>query len=137
MKQLAAKMRGLDMAMLSTHSSHGHIASRPMSNNGEVDYDGTSHYFTWADSRMAKDIEKDAKVAIDFQSGEGGSFLFVNVQGMARVLTDTRVMAEHWHDELDRWFEDGLETEGLAMIVVDARRITYWSPDGDGEITLG
>ncbi|MFX0537164.1 hypothetical protein ACQBAT_06515 [Ornithinimicrobium sp. Y1847] len=37
MKQLASKMRGLDMAMLSTHSSHGHIASRPMSNNGEVD----------------------------------------------------------------------------------------------------
>ncbi len=135
MKQLAAKMRGLDMAMLSTHTSRGHIASRPMSNNGEVDYDGSSHYFTWAESRMAKDIERDAKVSIEFQHGTGGDFLFVQVQGTAQLLTSKNAMKDHWHAELDRWFTDGLDTEGLVMIRVDASRISYWSADGDGQIT--
>ena len=37
---LAEKMRDIDFTMLSTHSRDGGIASRPMSNNRDVDYDG-------------------------------------------------------------------------------------------------
>jgi general stress protein 26 len=44
---LAKKMREIDITMLSTHAENGAIAGRPMSNNGEVDYDGDSYYFTW------------------------------------------------------------------------------------------
>ena len=43
---LAAKMRGIDIAMLSTRTASGEIASRPMSNNGDVNYDGDSYVFT-------------------------------------------------------------------------------------------
>ena len=44
---LATKMRGIDIAMLSTRTAGGEIASRPMSNNGDVDDDGDSYFFTW------------------------------------------------------------------------------------------
>ena len=56
LKDIAARMRGLDLCLLTTVSDHGRLASRPMSNNGEVDYDGTSYFFTWQDSRMVRDL---------------------------------------------------------------------------------
>lgn len=136
MKDLAAKMRGLDLTMLSTHSTRGHIASRPMSNNGEVDFDGTSYFFTWADSRMVEEIRADRLVALDFQRTGGREFLFVQVQGTADLLTSKAAMTDHWHPELERWFTDGLDTEGLVMIRVNASRVAYWSADGDGVLEM-
>lgn len=133
MKDVAQKMRGMDLCMLTTVSDYGRLASRPMSNNGEVEYDGTSYFFTWADSRMASDIQKNKHVQLNFKADKG--FLFVAVQGEARVLTDRRVMQDHWHEELKRWFKDGLETEGLVMLVVDAKRIQWWGED-DGSVEL-
>lgn len=133
LKAIAAKMRGLDFCMLTTVSDYGRLASRPMSNNGEVDYDGTSYFFTWADSRMARDIEKNKHVQLNFKADKG--FLFVAVQGEARVLHDKRVMKDHWREELRQWFEDGLDTEGLVMLVVDAKRVQWWGEE-DGEVEL-
>ena len=56
LSDLSKKMRDIDIAMLSTHTEGGAIAGRPMSNNGEVEYDGASYYFTWETSRMVADI---------------------------------------------------------------------------------
>ncbi|MPY66825.1 pyridoxamine 5'-phosphate oxidase [Deinococcus sp. SDU3-2] len=133
MSTLAQKMRGMDYCLLTTVSSHGRLASRPMSNNGEVEYNGTSYFFTWADSRMAKDIAGNKHVQLNFKADKG--FLFVSVQGEARVLTDRRVMKDHWHEELRQWFKEGLDTEGLVMLVVDAKRIQWWGEE-DGQIEL-
>ena len=131
MAALAKRMRGMDICMLTTVSSYGRLASRPMSNNGEVDYDGTSYFFTWADSRMAKDIAENKHVQLNFKADQG--FLFVAVQGEARILHDRRVMEPHWHKELEQWFKDGLDTEGLVMLRVDAKRLRWWGED-DGEL---
>ena len=38
---LSDQMAGMDIAILSTVTSDGSIAGRPMSNNAEVEYDGT------------------------------------------------------------------------------------------------
>jgi Pyridoxamine 5'-phosphate oxidase like len=56
LSSLAQSMRGIDIAMLTTTSEGGTLASRPMSNNGQVDYDGTSYYFTYDQSRTVRDI---------------------------------------------------------------------------------
>lgn len=45
MKDLAAQLRELDYGMLTTTTSRGHLASHPMSNNRQVDYDGSSTSF--------------------------------------------------------------------------------------------
>ncbi|GHF62355.1 general stress protein 26 [Deinococcus metalli] len=131
--QLAKKMRGLDLCMLTTVTSYGRLASRPMSNNGEVEYDGTSYFYTWADSRAARDIEKNKHVQLNFRAEK--SFLFVAVQGEATLTDDRSAMQEHWHKELEQWFKDGLDTPGLTMIEVKAKRVNWWGED-DGEIEL-
>jgi Pyridoxamine 5'-phosphate oxidase like len=60
---IAEKMKGIDIAILSTHTDNGEIARRPMSNNGDVTYNGTSYFFTTEDARCVKDIGRDPKVA--------------------------------------------------------------------------
>jgi general stress protein 26 len=136
---IAAKMRGIDIAMLSTKTADGEIASRPMSNNGDVDYDGDSYFFTLAASRMVGDIEKDARVSLSFSIEPGllsGDGLFVAVEGTAAVIRDKASFKRHWVPDLDIWFEQGVNTPDLVMLKVHATRIKYWKGEEQGELSV-
>lgn len=133
LSQIAKKMADIDIAMLSTHTSGGNIASRPMSNNGKVEYDGDSYYFTWEDSRMVADIDKDEKVSLAFQGAKGFA---VAVEGKAKVIRDKKKFEAHWDASMDKWFKDGIDTKGVAMIEVHAERVTWWDGEEEGEVKL-
>jgi general stress protein 26 len=133
LSDLAEKMRDIDIAMLSTHSDGGAIASRPMSNNRQVDYDGDSAYFTWDRARMVSDIERNPSVSLSFQGSK--SFL-VAVEGTAELIRDKAAFEEHWSPDLDRWFENGIDTPGMVMIKVSAERVHYWDGEDDGEVII-
>jgi general stress protein 26 len=139
LSDLSEKMRDMDIAMLSTHTDGGAIASRPMSNNREVDYDGDSYYFTWDKSRMVADIERDPKVSLSFHGSSGllGSTPFlIAVEGRAEVIRDKARFEELWNSDLERYFGDGIDTPGVVMIKVRATRLHYWNGEEDGEIRL-
>lgn len=136
---IAKAMKDIDFVMLNTHTSNGKIGARPMSNNREVDYDGDSYYFTWADSRMAKDMVADPNVGLSFQQDSslfGKPGMFVAIEGMAQVVRDKTAFADHWSKDLDRWFEQGVDTPGLVMIHVRAQRIAYWDGKDEGELAF-
>jgi general stress protein 26 len=136
--ELSEKMKDIDFAMLSTHTRGGAIGSRPMSNNREVDYNGDSYYFTWAHSLMVEDIGRDPKVSLSFLGKSGLLGLrpfFVAVEGEAQVVRDKAQFAEHWTKDLDRWFEQGIDTPDMVMIHVRATRVHYWDGEDEGEIT--
>lgn len=136
---LARKMSGIDIAMLSTKTERGQIASRPMSNNGDVAYDGDSYYFTWEQSRLVHDIERDAHVALAFSQAPGllgGHGLYVAVEGRADVIRDKAQFEAHWNGDLDDWFKQGADTPGIVMLKVVAERIAYWDGQDQGEIVL-
>ena len=130
---IAEKMRDIDITMLSTKTDGGAIAARPMSNNRQVDYDGDSYYFTWAQSRMVEDIQRDPKVGLAFQGKKGFS---VAVEGQAEVVKEKASFAEHWTKDLDDWFEQGVDTPGLVMIKVRAERVHYWDGEDNGEVRV-
>lgn len=139
LSEIANEMRNIDFAMLMTHSPDGQIGGRPMSNNREVEYQGDSYYFTWEDSQMVKDIERDRKVAIAFQGGRhllGKPGIHINVEGEAQVVRDPAAFREHWNRELEHWFEQGVQTPGLVMIRVHARRVNYWDGRDEGQIEV-
>jgi general stress protein 26 len=139
LKDLAKTMREIDFVMLTTRTADGNFAARPMSNNGEVDYDGVSYYFTWATSRMVNDIAVEPKVGLSLQSSKGlfgKPPLFVSVEGHAELVRDKAEFAEHWSSGLDRWFKQGVETPGVVMLKVRAVRIHYWDGEEQGEVKL-
>jgi len=139
LQDLAKAMRDIDFAMLTTRAEDGSKAARPMSNNGEVEFDGDSYYFTWEDSRMVREMAGDPQVGLTFQGAKGllgKPPLFVSVEGQAEVIRDKGSFAEHWTSGLDRWFEDGVDTAGIVMVKVHATRIHYWDGEDEGEVPL-
>lgn len=137
--ELSKKIRDIDICILSTHSDGGTIAGRPMSNNRDVDYDGDSYYFTWEQSRMVSDIERDRNVALSFQGSKGlfgGAPFMVAVEGEAELVRDKLRFKDHWVSDLDDWFEQGADTPGVVMIKVHAKRIEYWDGKDSGEILV-
>ncbi|WP_024588853.1 pyridoxamine 5'-phosphate oxidase family protein [Aliihoeflea sp. 2WW] len=133
LSDLSDKMREIDIAMLMTRTDGGAIAGRPMSNNGDVEYDGDSYYFTMSDARMVADIEADPNVSLAFQ---GDDMFMVAVQGKGEIVRDKAAFEDHWNPDLDDWFEDGVDTEGLVMIKVSAERVHYWDGEENGEVKL-
>lgn len=139
LEDLAAKMGKIDFAMLVTKAEDGTLASRPMSNNGEVDASGDSYYFTWDESRMAADIRRDHRIGLTFQGSAGllgKPPLFVSVEADAELVPDRAAFKAHWSRDLDRWFQDGIDTPGVVMIRAHATRIHYWDGSDEGEVRL-
>jgi general stress protein 26 len=136
---IAEMMRDIDFAMLSTHSDGGTIASRPMSNNREVDYDGDNWFFALDDTRLFADIAADPQVGLAFQ-GKGGLLgmkpVFVHIEGRAELIRDKATFAEHWSKDLEMWFKQGVDTPGLALIRVHGERAHYWDGEDQGDLVL-
>ncbi|MBW6526368.1 pyridoxamine 5'-phosphate oxidase family protein [Sphingomonas sp. RHCKR7] len=137
MDELSRKMAKLDYAMLTTRSGAGVLTARPMSNNGDVAYEGTSYFFAYADSRKVSDIRADAAVTLGYTGAAGmlgGPPLFVSVEGRAALIDDKAQFEAHWTKDLDRYFPQGIDTPGIVMIAVGAGRIRYWDGGDEGEI---
>lgn len=131
LKEMAAKMASLDFALLTTHTSHGQLSSRPMSNNGDVEYDGNSYYFTFEESRTVRDITENAHVSLGFT---GARQLFVSIVGTAHLIRQKSVLAQHWVPSLKQWFPEGVDTPGIVLVRVEAKRIKYWQGEDEGEL---
>jgi general stress protein 26 len=137
---LAEKMKDIDFAILATRTEGGAIASRPMSNNREVAFDGDACFFTCEDTRMVADIAADPRVGLAYQ-GKSGMLgmrpFFLSVEGRAELIRDKARFADHWTRGLDRWFEQGMDTPGLVLLKVAAERVHYWDGEEEGEIRVG
>ena len=130
--KVAKMMRNLDFCMMTTRSTEG-MRSRPMSNNGEVEFDGDVWFFSAADARKIDDIRNDPQVHLGYADTE--SFVFVSMTGDAQIVTDKSKKRELWMKDLERWFEDGPDSDDVVLIKVTPKRIAYWGDD-EGEIAL-
>ena len=137
--ELAKRMRDIDFVMLQTRTESGRIAGRPMSNNRDVEYDGDAWFFLDQGSGTFEDIRNNPQVNIAMQGRKGllGSPpMFVSIEGRADIILDRAEFAAHWRSELDRWWKQGIDTPGLALLKVRADRIHYWDGEDEGEIVL-
>ncbi len=141
LSDISRSMKDIDLCMLVSRGLDGALDARPMSNNREVDYHGTSWFFTTDDTQLVAEIAKDPAVGVTY-GGKAGLWgliaprTFIHVDGHARVIRDRLLMARHWRDALGRWFKHGLDTPGLALIEVEAHRIRYWEGNHQGEVAL-
>ena len=139
LKELSKKMRSIDFTMLTTRTAAGALTSRPMSNNGEVDYDGDSWFFTTEDAGMVAEIAADPIVGLTLTGDKGllgKPGIFIAVEARAELIRDKAQFEAHWTKGLDRWFPQGTETPGLVLIKAHANRIAYWDGEEEGELTL-
>ena len=139
LEDLSSYLKKIDFCMLSTNAGSGLIASRPMSNNGDVEFDGDSWFFSYEDSGKIAEIKSIEDVSLTFTAPPsllGKPGIFIAVRGVASIVRDKAVFKEHWTSGLERWFPEGVDTPGLALIKVTASSIQYWDGDKNGEVAL-
>jgi general stress protein 26 len=142
LSDISEAMRDIDFCMLVSRAEDGSLGGRPMSNNREVEFQGTSWFFTYEQHRSVADIERDPSVGLSYQGKAGlkglvgAPGMFIHVEAEARLIRDKARFAEHWDKELDIWFPQGIDTPGIVMIEARAKRIHYWSGKDEGEVRL-
>lgn len=137
--EITRKLKNIDFCMMSTHGGGGIISNRPMSNNGDVDYDGDSWFFSYEDTNKVADIRRDPQVSLSFTEPPGllgKPGIFISIEGMARILDDKAQFESHWVSDLERWFPQGIETPGLVLIHVRGQSVRYWDGEENGAFPL-
>lgn len=136
---LSKHLKKLDFCMFSTRDASNRMNSRPMSNNGDVEYDGDSWFFSYADTRKISEIRKDSAVLLTFTAPPhllGKPGIFIAIDGDAALIEDVPQFQDHWVEGLERWFPDGVQTPGLILIKVAARSVQYWDGEENGKVDL-
>jgi general stress protein 26 len=131
-KKVAMLMKKLDLCLMTTRSTDG-MRARPMSNNGEVEFDGDVWFFSNEDTRKIEEIERDPEVHLGYADTE--NFVFVSMTGEATIVKDKEKKRALWMKELERWFENGPESDDIVLIKVTPHTVAYWGDD-EGEISL-
>lgn len=132
LKTIAEKMKDLDFCMMVTQDDNQVSHSRPMSNNGKVEYDGDSWFFTYEDSTKVNQIKQTHHVNLIYQTDD---MLFIECIGEGEIITDKDTLKDKWVDGLDQWFPEGTDTPGICLIKVSAKQVKFWHKDEEGEYT--
>jgi general stress protein 26 len=133
--KVATMMRDLDFCMLTTRDDDGGLHARPMSNNGEVEFDGDVWFFSDADSRKVREIEAEPRVELSYADPK--TYRFISMSGEASIVRDRAKKRELWIEELERWFDGGPESDDIVLIKVTPSVVEYWNGEDSGEIELG
>jgi len=91
LSDIASKLKKIDFCMMSTKGSQAEIANRPMSHNGDVEYDGDSWFFSYAHTRKIIDIGRDSGVTLSFTEPPsllGKPGIFISIEGKAELIRD-------------------------------------------------
>jgi general stress protein 26 len=60
----------------------------------------------------------------------------VAVEGTAELIRDKETFQQHWTSDLDKWFDNGVNTAGIVLIKVKAKRVTYWKGREETEVDV-
>ncbi len=136
MRELAEKMAGIDLCSMTTRTTGKGVRTRPMSNNGEVEFDGDAWFFSWRDSQKVRDLAKNPAVSLAYTGGTKKEPVWIVVYGEGELVDDEALKKKHWTPGLEKWFDSGPENPHIALIRVTADRASWWSYEGEGEVTF-
>jgi general stress protein 26 len=132
--KVAKMMRDLDFCMMTTQADDGGMHARPMSNNGEVEFDGDVWFFSGADTRKVAEIEAEPSVQLSYADTK--QFRFLSMTGTAEIVRDVNKKQELWMEDLERWFDEGPDSDEIVLIKVTPSVVEYWNGEEQGEIVL-
>ena len=131
LRAIAERMRDLDICMFSTRDGDG-IATRPMSNNGQVEFDGDTWFFAERNSAKVRQIQADPAVGLGYIATERGTWVAMEAEG--EIVEDDAEKRERWFEDLRRWFPDGPDDDNVVLIRARATRVRAWGRDGDLDV---
>lgn len=126
-RELAAKLKDIKIAMLTTITNEGKSHSRPMY-TFELQDDGIIWMFISKDSRKVQEIQTNPNVLLNYSNPEHD--LYVTVNGKATISEDHSKIEELWSDRFKLWFPYGKDDPNLCLLKIEPQEAEYWdTPD--------
>lgn len=113
------------LAMLTTVDSDGKLVSRPMALQRQDD-DGTLWFLTDDTSPKARQLMRDSRVNLAFQSRG----TWISVSGSGEIVEDRQTIEELWNKGAEAWFPDGPSTPEVAALRIAPDTAEYWDAPG-------
>ena len=123
-KKIRDLIKDIDYAMLTTIDSEGKLHSRPMSTNGEVEFNGDVWFFTYASSLKVNEINQQHEVNVSYAAPNKNSY--VSMTGTAEVIRDKDKLKELWQPQLKAWFPKEVDEPDIALLKVNVEKAEYW-----------
>ena len=124
-EKVARLMRRTRIAMLTTSTPDGLLASRPMATQ-DVDFDGDVWFVAERSSDLVAQVSERPRVNVAYASDSS----WVSLSGRAEVREDPERLAELWGTFTDAWMEGGPESPENVLVHVHADSAEYWDSPG-------
>ena len=126
-KELSDKIKSIRFAMFTTADEHGHLISRPMTNQ-EMDAEGNLWFFTSTETDLWENIVSRPEVNIAFAEPE--DHLYVSVSGKAERVVDRAKIKSLWNPAVQAWYPHGPDDPHVVLVRVVTRTAEFWDSKG-------
>lgn len=124
LRKLRELIKGIDFGMLTTVDTDGTLHSRPMSTNGDVEFDGDLWFFTDVNSHKVEEIRRSPRVNVSI--ADPGKQSYVSLSGQAEILRDQAQIDRLWKPAFKAWFPGGKDDPNIALIHVSVEKAELW-----------
>jgi general stress protein 26 len=132
LRELRKLIHGIEIGMLTTVDSAGHLRSRPMGVQ-QTESDDELWFFSAEDSGKITEIEHEHQVGVTFS--EPARQRYVSVSGLAAVVHDHAKVHELWKPALKIWFS-GPDDPRIVLLRVTIEAAEYWDASSSKMVYL-
>lgn len=122
-KKIAALVKGIRIAMMTTLAADGSMDARPMAVQDKP-FDGTLWFLTRQHSEKVGEIERDFHVTLSFADPSDSKY--IALKGRATVTRDRGKVHELWNSMYKAWFPQGEDDPEIAVLRVDVMEGDFW-----------
>lgn len=131
--ELRDKIKSIRFAMFTTIDDHGHLISRPMTNQ-EMDDEGNLWFYTATSTDLWMNIAGNPQVNLSFAEPE--EHVYVSVSGRAERVVDRELIKARWNAAVQAWYPNGPNDPHVVLIRVVSDTAEYWDASSSSMVQL-
>lgn len=125
--ELSDKIDKIRFAMFTTVDVHGHLISRPMTNQ-EMDAEGNLWFYTSTETDLWENIVARPEVNLAF--AEPDEHLYISVSGRAERVVERAKIKSLWNPAVQAWYPHGPDDPHVVLVRVVTRSAEFWDAKG-------
>jgi general stress protein 26 len=122
-RHMAAIIKDIKFALLTTTNQEGHLHARPMTTQ-QTEFDGDLWFIGSKDSAAVADIKGQPQVNASYS--DTGKNTYLSVAGQAQLVDDRAKLEQLWSDSYKAYFEGGIDDPNIQLIKINAEGAEYW-----------
>lgn len=120
---ISSKIKSIRFAMFTTLDRHGHLVSRPMTNQ-EMDAEGNLWFYTSTETDLWENIVSHPDINVSF--AEPADQVYVSISGRAERVVDRAKITSLWNPMVQAWYPHGPDDPHVVLVRVVTGTAEFW-----------